>query len=283
MRVALKFAYDGSKFYGYARQPQLRTVEGELIKGLIKHGIIEDTNESRFRSASRTDRGVSAICNVVAFDSNYSKLSILEKLSDEFTDIIVYAIKNVNHDFNPRYAKHRQYRYNLKITNHDIGKIITVSSCFTGQHDFTNFARVEEFRDPVRTIDNIIFNLQNNFLIIDIYAQTFLWNQVRRVISALEKVGLGKLEEAQEVLDAFAQLWLTSWAPVYVPPDPVTGLPATLTSIVVRTADLQVQPAFLYNSSFYALPLNVFQPSINPFALVYFNPIFSMSPLLFPY
>ena len=197
MRVALKFAYDGSKFYGYARQPQLRTVEGELIKGLIKNGIIEDTNESRFRSASRTDRGVSAICNVVAFDSNYSKLSILEKLSDEFTDIIVYAIKNVNHDFNPRYAKHRQYRYNLKITNHDIGKIITVSSCFTGQHDFTNFARVEEFRDPVRTIDNIIFNLQNNFLIIDIYAQTFLWNQVRRVISALEKVGLGKLEEAQ--------------------------------------------------------------------------------------
>jgi tRNA pseudouridine38-40 synthase len=195
MRVALKFAYDGSKFYGYARQPQLRTVEGELIKGLIKRGIIEDPNESRFRSASRTDKGVSALCNVVAFDTNYSKLSILEKLSNEFTDILVYAIKDVNHDFNPRYAKYRQYRYNLKITNHDISKIITVSSCFTGQHDFTNFARVEEFRDPVRTIDNIIFNLQNNFLMIDIYAQTFLWNQVRRIISALENVGLGKLEE----------------------------------------------------------------------------------------
>ena len=73
MRIAIKFAYDGSNFYGYARQPLLRTVEGELIRGLIKHGIIEDTNDSCFRSASRTDKGVSAICNVAAFDTIFSK------------------------------------------------------------------------------------------------------------------------------------------------------------------------------------------------------------------
>jgi tRNA pseudouridine38-40 synthase len=199
MRVALKFAYDGRNFNGYARQPQLRTVEGELIKGLIKHGIIEDTNESCFRSASRTDKGVSALCNVVAFNTNSSKSNILEKLSDEFTDIIVYAIKDVNSDFNPRYAKYRQYQYSLKITGHDADKIITAASCFTGQHDFTNFARVEEFKDPVRTIDNIIFTPKNNFLIIDFYAQTFLWNQIRRIISSLDKVGLGKLQKDQIV------------------------------------------------------------------------------------
>ena len=42
MRIALKFAYDGRNFHGYARQPQLKTVEGEIIKALIKHGFIED-------------------------------------------------------------------------------------------------------------------------------------------------------------------------------------------------------------------------------------------------
>ena len=40
MRIGLKFAYDGSKFHGYARQPNLRTIEGELIKALIKNGFI---------------------------------------------------------------------------------------------------------------------------------------------------------------------------------------------------------------------------------------------------
>ena len=199
MRIAIKIAYNGSNFYGYARQPQLRTVEGELIRGLIKHGIIEDTNDSWFRSASRTDKGVSALCNVVAFNTNSSKLNILEKLSEEFTDIIVYAIKNVNPDFNPRYAKNRQYRYSLILTDHDVNKIITAASCFTGQHNFTNFARVEEFRDPVRTVDNIIFTQKNDTLIIDFYAQTFLWNQVRRIISALDKAGRGKLQKEQIV------------------------------------------------------------------------------------
>ena len=110
MRVALKFAYDGRKFHGYARQPNLKTVEGDLIKSLVKYGFIEDTKESRFRSASRTDKGVSALCNVVAFNTEDSKKLILERLSDEFTDILTYGITEAESDFNPRHARLRQYR-----------------------------------------------------------------------------------------------------------------------------------------------------------------------------
>ena len=40
MRLALKFAYDGRQFHGYAWQPQLKTVEGVVIKALIKHGLL---------------------------------------------------------------------------------------------------------------------------------------------------------------------------------------------------------------------------------------------------
>ena len=42
MRIAVKFAYDGKKFYGYARQPNLKTIEGELLSTLVSHGIIND-------------------------------------------------------------------------------------------------------------------------------------------------------------------------------------------------------------------------------------------------
>ena len=111
MRVAVKFAYDGKDFHGYARQPQLETVEGEIIKALIKHGFIEDTEDSSFRSASRTDKGVSALCNVVAFNTDASKRRILQELSEEFTDIIPYGTKDVDQDFYPRYARYRHYRY----------------------------------------------------------------------------------------------------------------------------------------------------------------------------
>lgn len=200
MRVVIKFAYDGRKFHGYARQPNLKTVEGELIKSLVKYGFIEDTKESFFRSASRTDKDVSALGNVVAFNTDSSKKRILDDLFNEFSSILVYGIKDVEPDFNPRYAKLRHYRYYLPVANLDIEKIVSTSACFTGEHNFSNFARLESFKDPVRTIDNIIFALEDDFLIVDFYAQTFLWHQIRRIVSVLIKVGNGKLEKEQIIV-----------------------------------------------------------------------------------
>ncbi len=201
MRVAVKFAYDGREFHGYARQPQLETIEGKIVKALIKHGFIEDTNESHFRSASRTDKGVSALCNIIAFDTDISKKYILQILSNEFTDIVVYGIRDVVPDFNPRYAKLRRYRYYTNGDNIDSERAMSTANAFTGEHDFGNFARIESFRNPVRSIDNIVFTRNGNFLVIDFYAQTFLWHQIRRVVSAIIKVEKGKIEK-KDIIDA---------------------------------------------------------------------------------
>ena len=199
MRTAIKFAYDGRKFQGYARQPQLETVEGEVIKALIKHGFIEDTVESFFRSASRTDKGVSALGNTIAFNTIVYKKNILKELSNEFTNILVYGVEEVEPDFNPRYARFRHYSYYLNVKNMDVEKIVSSAAVFTGEHNFSNFARIEPFKDPVRTIDNIVFTQEKHFLVIDFYAQTFLWNQIRRIISALKKIGLDELAKEQVV------------------------------------------------------------------------------------
>src|SRR5213594_4061523 len=69
VRIAMKIAYDGTVFHGQARQPGLRTVEGEVIHALVRAPAIRDVRTARFESASRTDRGVSALGNVVAFDT----------------------------------------------------------------------------------------------------------------------------------------------------------------------------------------------------------------------
>ena len=203
MRIAIKFAYNGKDFSGYARQPELRTVEGEIIKALVKQGFIEDTQDAILRSSSRTDKGVSAFSNIVAFNTIHSKKQIINSLPDDFSDIVFYGAADVDSDFNPRYAKFRQYRYFLKNSDLDVKKILNTAACFTGTHNFSNFARVEEFKDPVRTIDNSILTKDKNFIIIDFFAQTFLWHQIRRIISALVKIGEGRLSK-QEIVEALA-------------------------------------------------------------------------------
>lgn len=193
MRIALKFAYDGRKFHGFARQPNLRSVEGDLLNTLIKLNIISDVKKSCFRLSSRTDKGVSAIGNVVAFNTDNFNLKFLKVISDNMNDIITYGFAKIHEDFNPRFANYRFYRYYLNNKNFDIEKVIFAATLFIGEHNFSNFARVESKKDPVKKIENIIFNFEKNFLIIDFYAENFLWNQIRRIISALIKIGIGKI------------------------------------------------------------------------------------------
>jgi len=201
MRVAIKFAYDGRHFHGYARQPQLETIEGKIVEALIKYDLIKDNNESHFRSASRTDKEVSALCNVIAFDTDASKKNILQTLSNEFTNFAVYGIKEVIPDFNPRYAKLRQYQYYINNDNIELERAMSTAAVFTGEHNFSNFARVEAFKNPVKSINNIIFTWKRNFLIINFLAQTFLWHQIRRIISAIIKVEEGKIEK-KDIIEA---------------------------------------------------------------------------------
>ena len=201
MRIAVKFAYDGRKFYGFARQPKLKTVEEDILNILVENGFIKDSKESHFRPASRTDKGVSALGNVIAFNTDSSKESVFQKFTCDVTDIILYGFTCVEPDFYPRHAKLRVYRYYLKKTSFEIDKILPVASSFTGRHNFSNFARIEEFKDPIRTIENILITEKDDFFVIDFYAQTFLWHQIRRIISAIEKVGNEKITHDQ-VIDA---------------------------------------------------------------------------------
>ena len=197
MRVALKFAYAGKKFSGYARQPGQRTIEQMLLNLLTERKILGDARTSCFRTASRTDRGVSALGNVCAFDSLCSKETILRKLSKDTLDVFIYGIQLVEPSFYPRHAIRREYRYYLRKNDLDVESLISTAGLFTGEHNFQNFARVEPLKNPVRTIDNIVILEKKDFLILDFYAQTFLWNQIRRIVSALEKRAKGVISDEQ--------------------------------------------------------------------------------------
>jgi tRNA pseudouridine38-40 synthase len=201
MRVALKFGYDGSRFFGYQRQPNVRTVEGDIIKALKKTKIILDVQESNFGGSSRTDKGASAIGNVVAVDTDFKKKEILQALNSQVKDIYFWGIAEVEDSFNPRHAKQRWYRYHLD-KNMDLDKLKEASDLFLGEHDFRSFCRKSD-KGTVRIVDSITLTEDEDFVDFDIKAQSFLWNMVRRIASALVKFGKGEVS-GQDIQSALA-------------------------------------------------------------------------------
>ncbi|CAB49913.1 tRNA pseudouridine(38-40) synthase TruA [Pyrococcus abyssi] len=216
MRVAFKIAYDGTRFHGFQRQPNLRTVEGEIIKALNNSGIMY----SDFKSASRTDRGVSALGNVVAITTEDEKALNPMVLNARLEDVWILSAIEVPQDFHPRFwAKSKVYRYYLPSIGLEVEKVKECSQLFLGVHDFSAFSRVDG-RDTVRSIDRIEVFTLGPILIIEIEAKSFLWEMVRRIVKALELCGLGRLscEEIKEMLEGKFE------KSKKVPPAPPEGL-----------------------------------------------------------
>jgi len=159
-KVALKIAYIGTKFHGFQRQPNQRTVEGELIYTLKKLGYIDNVYDSKFGIAGRTDKGVHSLGNVVSFMSEREIIvnQINHKLPE---DIQIIAKAPVRYGFKPRYAKCKHYRYMFFDNDLDISAMRELTRVFQGEHDFTNFSKRNESKknesqkDMVRIIDKI--------------------------------------------------------------------------------------------------------------------------------
>ena len=215
-RTALKIGYIGTNFHGFQRQPDLRTVEEELIYHLRKLDYIDDLKKSRFRIAGRTDAGVHSLGNVISFQSEKG-VRVNEINNSLPDDIQILASAPVRYAFKPRYAQMRQYRYML-FQDLDIDKLRECAEIFKGTHNFTNFTKRSQ-KTTTRTIDDIKVtkvdledyhkrefpNLHDTLspIFIDIYGESFLWNMVRKMMRVFVDVAIGKmtLDEVQDLLN----------------------------------------------------------------------------------
>jgi len=66
--IALKIAYLGWNYYGYAAQEgeNVETIESHLFKALLTAKLIKDRDSCRYNRCGRTDKGVSAFCQIVS-------------------------------------------------------------------------------------------------------------------------------------------------------------------------------------------------------------------------
>jgi tRNA pseudouridine38-40 synthase len=213
MRYAIKFAYDGTQFSGSQRQPNVKTVEGEIIDCLVKHHALENLKDAKFQVASRTDVGVSALGNVLAITTNFQPKNLLNILNSKLPHCWFYGITEVDSKFNPRHAIMRWYRYhlyndpklsnlpNIKLYGKDktgfsnsvpVEKIQEAATLFQGSHNFRNFAK-PNLDNTERTIESITAITAGDWIYIDIRAKSFLWHQVRRLVNSWILYATGEL------------------------------------------------------------------------------------------
>ena len=195
VRLAFRVSYLGSRFSGSQIQAECRTVEGDFITSCQRLGLFSDWREAGFLFSGRTDRGVHARGQVVAFSTEFPDRAIRTLNLQLPPDCWCTGYANMPPGFHPRYdARSRTYRYYFSRLPADIAAMERASLCFLGCHNFTNFARVKD-KNPMRKILDIGIGREDGFGYLEVKAESFLWHQVRCMAEALLLIGTGETDE----------------------------------------------------------------------------------------
>ncbi len=206
----IDFAYDGTGFHGYARQPNLRTVQGELETALFRL-----TGEVETVVAGRTDKGVHATAQVVSLsvDDDLDTERLVRSLNRQLApEIAVATVSIASPGFSARFsAKARAYTYlilnrptpdpflartawhyeiplDLDLMNEGVAHLI-------GEHDFAAFCRKSAERSTVRRLDTAAWSSRGSGLLaLDISASSFCHQMVRSVVALSVEIGRGRVE-----------------------------------------------------------------------------------------
>ncbi|CAF3509363.1 unnamed protein product [Rotaria socialis] len=205
-KVCVSFGYCGAGYFGLQRNAKdkiHRTIEDELVEAFVKVDAIpqahaDDMSKMCFQRAARTDKGVSAVANLVSL-----KLSPLENLTQLVNDqlpkqIRMFGVKRVAASFNSKNScDARTYIYILptyafcpieeitsesyRITAEVLQLVKDVSSEYLGSHNFHNFTSGKKFTDPSARRHIFSINVAEPFMkenveftIITIKGQSFI-------------------------------------------------------------------------------------------------------------
>ena len=228
MRIRLDISYDGTEFHGWAAQPGLRTVQGEIEGALsaVLRGSVTLT------VAGRTDAGVHARGQVAHVDIDDAKWSALPGRSDRdpadalvravnallargaagprgFADAVVRAVTPMPDSFDARFsALWRSYIYRIadspRIWNPCEKDVLWLSqhlSCeamneaaqaLLGEHDFIAYAKPREGASTIRTLHELHFDRAAGGEIVGtVRADAFCHSQVRAMMGTLLDIGRG--------------------------------------------------------------------------------------------
>ncbi|MCY0901007.1 MAG: tRNA pseudouridine(38-40) synthase TruA [Firmicutes bacterium] len=209
----LTVAYDGTDFHGFARQPELRTVQGVLEVGLSRVLV----KPVEVFGASRTDAGVHARHQVVHFDLEDDNCVLpIDRLGYALSrqmpsDLAVLSAISPWARFHARHSvRQKTYRYAIRVgrvrdvftdrfelhvpTQLNVVAMQEAARWLTGRHDFTSFCFAHAQQDSkIRTLDDIrIVRPDETRLLLEVSGKSFLHNMIRIIMGTLLDVGQGR-------------------------------------------------------------------------------------------
>jgi tRNA pseudouridine38-40 synthase len=210
VNLRLDLAYDGRPFHGFARQPEVRTVQGEIetaLSALLKAEVTTTV-------AGRTDAGVHAIGQVMSVpdvrdeaDPTVIRDALNARLAPH---ISVWDAASVSQDFHARFsARSRTYVYAILQSevpdpflagttlfhprSLDVGAMNEAAGHLVGRHDFRSFGRVPE---PDASTERLLYELHctrvGDLIRIRARANAFIQQMVRSLVGLLVHVGEGR-------------------------------------------------------------------------------------------
>ena len=215
-RYQVKLAYDGTHFQGFQKQARVVTIQGVLEAALRELGW----KGSSILAAGRTDTGVHAIGQVVAFDLDWQHPpeALLAALNAYLPrEVAAQTAARVRDDFHPRYdAVSRCYRYHIFCQavrsplreryawrvwpEVDLDRMEKAAQALTGTHDFASFGTPPRSGGSTRrTVMGaswwaVTDGREPPELLFEISANALLYHMVRRLVHLLVRIGQGKLE-----------------------------------------------------------------------------------------
>lgn len=206
-------SYNGSKFFGFQRQPRLRNVQS----------VIEDKlstllgKKTLIHGAGRTDKGVHALGQTFSFKADiktdyshfvYSLNRLLPK------DVVVLSLKEVPPSFDARHSNSgKVYRYDfsygtrdplqidtlaqLEKKGFDVDAFCTAIKQFEGKHDFSNFTtKTSDVDGFIRTISSIdiVIDKEKQTGSVTFKGNGFMTYMVRLIMGCSFKAGYHQID-----------------------------------------------------------------------------------------
>lgn len=219
MRLRIDFSYDGTGYSGWAKQPHLVTVQGELDGALATILRLESIQST---VAGRTDAGVHATGQVahVDVDDSVDAPTLLRRLNSLLKGGPLH-VRNVTvapEGFDARNSPlFRRYEYRISddvqrrdprtrnVTywiddRLDLERMQAAASSIVGLHDWTTYCRPRPGATRVRELQEFSWRRDaDGTLVATIQADAFCHNMVRNLVGMCIAVGRGRLEVSDAV------------------------------------------------------------------------------------
>lgn len=209
-RYRATLAYDGTAYQGFQRQAGLPTIQGELeaaLERLFGQAV-------SIIGAGRTDTGVHATGQVIAFDADWrhSDDALLKALNMQLPLDMALQDMRQQAGFHPRYAaQSRTYQYDVAETPVrqpllrqrtwqippilNRGAMQAAAALLIGEHDFATFGTPPRGNNTIRHVFMSAWHEQQTdygaLLTYRVEATAFLQHMVRRIVAMLVDVGRG--------------------------------------------------------------------------------------------